>query len=137
MLFNSLTKNETRLTTTDELIAAMEANEKYFNGIHFFKTDLSESKVLYVYGSQYCIVTKHPDAISLKFNTYSKNFLTINKSNVTMSGIGNQVVEIPLDSIDSIEFFQYECLGVDFGTVSTESMRTLINLLKGKVHAFN
>jgi hypothetical protein len=135
MRFNSLMKNETRLTTTDELIAAAVKGEH--SGIRLYISHPEKGKTLYAHGSCFFIISKYKNHITLKVNGFDKIFLTITDGIAIMDSIGAEKVEIQTSTVDSLEFFQYECLGVDFCGISSDSMKTLIKFLEGELNAVN
>ncbi|EOP4617855.1 hypothetical protein VWH18_05570 [Escherichia coli O157] len=132
MHLSNLEKKETRLTTTDELIEAITKESKYHQGIRLYFIDTGSMEGTYIYGSQSLSYDAMPNKhVKIFLGSSNKTFLTINDSSVIMNSLGHDKVEIDLNTLEDIDFFQYECLGVDLHGISSDMIKSLIKYFEG------
>lgn len=125
-------KKEIRLTTTDELIEAITKDSKYHKGIRLYFIDNGSMEGTYIYGSQSLSYDAMPDKhVKIFLGSSNKTFLSINDNSVIMNSLGHDKVEIDLNTLEEMDFFQYECLGVDLHGISSDMIKSLIKYFEG------
>lgn len=121
-----LKKCDTRLTTLDEAVMVIidnfDKNNVKINGIRLFKFNDSSTSVTFVYGSQLIHIEyvtysfKDERYITCSTDSYSGEFLRVFSDHSTMelkkTNSNEHYVDIPNETFNEIDFFQYEVLGV-------------------------
>lgn len=143
----SLHKNETRLTTVDETIEAVLANlsskrDYWYKGIRLYRLMDRHNQVTNQYGTQQVKFTASKRntgfEISCVVLNLSKKLLECNEDCAIMYASGNEEIKIDYSTLDEIDFFQYECIGIQTLGVSHDKLKKLIHTLKGIIeHASN
>lgn len=138
----SLTKNNTRTTTLDELIQVMVLHKDLLykdgydniNGINFYHFQNDRGDAEFSYGSHSIIIERiakslgrfvvnldpeHRNGFSMRFDS----------EDVYMSDKQGKGQPVPYGGINEIDFFQYTLLNLSY-TCSDDSIVKLVNLLK-------